>query len=263
MESGQIPDRRARTPPQFRHGSAGGPGTFTIHVVSDDRPSLPHALKAVCGGRVRIQACTSLPARDLAAIGNVLLLDLTHLPTAIRCEDVAVLTGRILTLALAGPGSLDARWLDLVVRHRVELVTHERNDGRERYASAALAIARHLDLPDSAGLAEEILTRLPLLRPLSDLVALICAEPWRFRRPRDLAVRCGGSLASVVRRCRGEGFIRAEHFLTMTRIELCDVLVQQHGRRRWLAQLLAGVTDASNLRRQAARARRPRPESCL
>ena len=112
-------------------------------------------------------------------------------------------------------------------------------------------------LADLSGIAlvERVVEGNAILREARDLVAVVLQDPWKVRRPRDLARQAGVTLGAVKRRC-GSRLRRIENFIALTRWVALEHLTVTLGVGPKLARVLTGVADRSNFRHQVRRLRR-------
>jgi len=239
-----------------RHPEAPGRRTGTPQVVTYGT-GLTYAVRGMFGSATDVRRYTVFPPPYRVSAGNVVVVDLLETAPPIRSSQVDELARSASVLLVSGPGHIDGDWLQVLAQSRAHLIYCDGSARRGGFGPVLTAIGQRLGQLPREALAREIVAKQPSLLPLEDMVAVVCGDPWGIRRPRDLARACQTPLRAVVRRCRSAGFRRAEYVITAARSWLCEVLVGEHNAARRSANLLAGISDASNLRRQVARARPP------
>jgi transcriptional regulator GlxA family with amidase domain len=158
-----------------------------------------------------------------------------------------------------GDNLIDPSWVELACLPQVRVLKCREDHGQICYDAIVAEVLERILGPTAESIATLVLRTEPTLDPVGALVQAVCIEPWRIRRPRDLAKRCAISLAELRRRCVKVGFTRVEHFMICVRLVAYEQLVAIARLPLTTARLLAGFTDPSNMRRHIKRAARRSP----
>lgn len=194
----------------------------------------------------------ALPRSSAFAAGATVVIDLADPPAHLRPKDLLPVINRVDLWLVLGSRAVDPAWLEIVQYPRVNVTA----------SAAALGTQLADRLRGSSGMriAELILHEEPLLQPLAAYVRAVCAQPWRIRRPRDLAVLTGESLRQVKARCQTQGFTRVEHFIVCVRAIGLEQITRHLGLTVAAARKLVGFQDPSNMRRHLGRALEHSPQ---
>jgi hypothetical protein len=235
-----------------------------IHLIGSREGHVGLLLDTAVSGGARVRHWTTAPAPEQVRPGDQIVVDLTAGepsgwsggdggdggggPDAIarltQAADVWLVTGVELV-----PGS----WLTLSRDPRVRLVSP--GSGPDPLAGLVKELAQQVQAPTGAEVARLVLERTPLLDPVAPFVTAVCEQPWRVRRPHDLAAAVGLSRHRVLQSCRALGFERVEHFITAVRMVALSLLTAERRLSLAVARHTLGITDTSNARRQLERAR--------
>lgn len=231
-----------------------------LHVIARTNGGLCAALRRAAGEGVRVVRWgDGLPPLHEVRAGDAVVVDVVDLPSRARCRDLATYLDRAEVFAVVGDGMIDASWLALAAHARVRVVVCDAASRSDGSSPVVQALQTHLVGPSPDDLAACVLEAEPRLEQVADLVAAVCRQPWRVRRAADTALEAGLSARAVAGRCRLLGFRRVEHLLCAVRLVAHESLVKRNGMSGCRAWASVGVTDLSNFRRQAARARRGSP----
>jgi hypothetical protein len=226
-----------------------------IHLIGSREGHVGLLLDTAISGGARVRHWTAPPPPEQVSSGDQVVVDLTAGepsegggPDAIarltQAADVWLVTGVELI-----PGS----WLALSRDPRVRLVSP--GSGPDPLAGLVKELAQQVHAPTGAEVARLVLERTPLLDPVAPFVTAVCEQPWRVRRPHDLAAAVGLSRHRILQSCRALGFERVEHFITAVRMVALSLLTAERGLSLAVARHTLGITDTSNARRQLERAR--------
>jgi hypothetical protein len=187
--------------------------------------------------------------------GDIVIIDLTDPHQSLEPLRVHHLLGRATLCLLPGEAPINPQWLDLAAQPDVHVLAPT----SRKTGDTVTEVFRLLKGPSGSKVAELVLRAEPALRPVQDLVEAVCLDPWSVRRPRDLAVRCRKTLATIRRQCTDLGFTRIEHLIICVRLLAQTELVATERLPLSTARTLAGISDPSNMRRHAQRAAQRSP----
>jgi membrane fusion protein (multidrug efflux system) len=194
-------------------------------------------------------------------LGDAVVVDVLDLPAGVQCRDLSVYLDQAEVFAVVGDGMIDAAWFAVAAHARVQVVVCDDESRSNGFAPAVQALQAHLGGPSPEELARRVLELEPSLKQASELVVALCRQPWRVRRPADIAIEAAVSAREVAGRSQSVGFGRTEHFLSAVRLVAHECLVKRYRMSSSRAWASVGVTDLSNFRKQAARARRGAPSA--
>lgn len=234
-----------------------GAGGGRVYVVARSHGGLAPVLRQAGIAAVEHVTHERMPERTDLEPADVLVLDLEDLPARLTAQALIPLAARAQVVLVSGDRDVAAGWLQLAADHTVVIEAcpaAERERGCPRVVSRVLKLARSLD---PRVLAHAVLAARPVwVQELEAQVQAICADPWGLRRPAQLAVATERPMRVLRARCAAAGNERVEHFITEVRLAIREHAIERLGLRAGRADLLAGIADRSNGRRQAKRARR-------
>jgi AraC-like DNA-binding protein len=225
----------------------------SLHVLAGHRNGFCSALCGAVAEFTRLRFWSAVPPPHEVHTGDLIVVDLSDPP---RCTDPRVFEDFLVnraTLCLAlGNAFVAPSWVEIACLPQVRVFQcgHEQSS----YDAVITEVLERVRGPTSERITRLVLQAEPALHPVECFVQAVCLEPWRIRRPRDLAKRCALSLAELRRRCAQLGFARVEHFMICVRLVAYEQLVAAGRLSVATARLLAGFTDPSNMRRHTRRA---------
>ncbi len=232
-----------------------------MHVLSRPRSGLARALSRALQPEAVVRAWEAFPRLSDIAATDTVVADLCDFPGSPDADPLRGLLSRADLWLLVEKGVPYAEFIHVLARADARVVTCTTAERSEGFVRLATALAARLEGPPSDDFAELVLSREPLLRPLTDLVRAVCARPREIRRPRDLAGAVGMRLTALKRRIAELGFTRAEHFIIAVRTIACEQLLHQRGVPLQVARRLTGIGEPSNHRKQLARAMDHSPQA--
>lgn len=147
---------------------------------------------------------------------------------------------------------LCAGWVPSIVGGQLQvLVCH--SDGASAYAPAISWLERTFLGDWTSSVIAELIAENPKLEPLIPIICCVLSDPWSIRRPRDLLTRSALTRQAIRTQCSSAGFGRAEHLILFVRRFAYDYLRHRLFLPRRRAQLMSGIRDTSNFRRQVTR----------
>lgn len=235
----------------------------TIHVISATRTGPAFAIDSLLGPRARVVRHSTWPAQGAFGGTDLVVLDLDDLPAVpvtFPLTTVQLWPRKVSVYLVAGEKAVAPGWLGIALQSGVQLINCSREERSKGFKPLVTRLVGHLDGPSAVDLTASILRHEPRLASAEVMILSICASPWQVRRPVDLARATGWSVLLVKRMCRALGFTRIEHFITQVRMLALEAVVGGGSRVPLpLARNLVGITDPSNLRKQAKRAHRGSP----
>lgn len=223
------------------------------------------AVRSALSATADVRVWEGLPPARAVAATDIVVVDLDPLAGTIDPGRLRSFLTHASLFLVVGDRPIEPEWVELTSNPHVRTI----RCGAGARATGSLPIVAELAAKLRGPSAEQVATLVldpePALRPLAHLVGTICADPWRVRRPRDLAHLSEGSLAQVKKSCASVGFSRVEHFIICVRAVAYEQLVARSRVPMAVARQLAGLRDVSNLRRHLRRAlaRSPRAASVL
>jgi len=227
-----------------------------VHLVARSLPGVAVGFQRCAISSATIGVRDGLPAAGEVQPWDVVVLDLDALPAGLTPQSLRPTAARAQVLLVSGSLAVAPGWLALAAERIVviEAAPDERDRGCPAVVTRLLHLAAALD-PRVVGYA--VLAAQPRwvgVGRLEEAVQAVCAQPWEVRRPSQLAYAAGIPPRELLARCRAAGHKRVEYFITEARLTIRVYLVSR-GMRVGLAELVAGIRDPSNLRRQLRRAR--------
>ncbi len=227
----------------------------TLHVIAARSVGLTRALERAATAELLVRGWQALPPSGAIDSGDLILLDLDDLPTAVRPEGLASAIIRRQVCVVAGDGLVGGAWLPVVADGVVQVIACPSRERATGYHPVLAWLAACLRRPSGHEIAEAILRSEAWLTPLGELVELVCRHPWEVRRPRQLAVLAAMTPHALKVICAAQGFARVEHFITDVRMVGVERLMTEWQLHQSVAHTLIGVKDYSNFRRQLDRAK--------
>jgi len=228
-------------------------GAPEIHFVSRDPLLRDTVVRWARKVRVPVRRLASPHVVAGTTRGTILLVDLSWGEEAgLLAPDTDWPFARVILL-VSPDRPVAPAWLRLAAFGITETVVAGRSEGVERYQELIAVLERELLHWQPRELTLGALELAPQLGPVADLIHLIAADRGGIRRPRDLARSARASLSVVKKRCRETGARRVEHFITLVRILLYELLTQSRHVAGNVALRLVGVRDRSNFSRQMVR----------
>jgi hypothetical protein len=224
-----------------------------VHLIGHPEGHVGLLLETAVSGGARVRHWTAPPAPDQVNPGDQVVVDLTAGEPLAGPEAVAALTQAADVWLVTGVDLVPGSWVALARDPRVRLVSP--GSGPDPLAGLVKELAQQIQVPSGGDVARLVLERTPLLDPVAPFVTAVCEQPWRVRRPCDLAAAVGLSRHRVLQSCRALGFERVEHFITAVRMVALSLLTAERGLALAVARHTLGITDTSNARRQLERAR--------
>lgn len=223
-----------------------------VHLIGSREGDVGALLTAALAGGTHVRYWASAPAPDQVGAGDQIVVDLTGGEPRVRPDAVRLLAEAADIWLVTGVDLAPAPWVALARDPRVRLVSPgSKPDG-------LLALVRDLGqqmrAPSGGEVARLVLHHTPLFEPVAPFVTAVCEQPWRVRRPCDLAAVTGVSRHRLLQTCRRLGFSRVEHFITAVRMVALSLLTAERGVTLAVARRSLGITDTSNARRQLERA---------
>lgn len=231
-----------------------------LHVIAGHRAGLSSVLNVALAQFTHLRFWSAAPPPDEVHSGDLIVVDLSDPPRWAEPDALEVLVNKGATLCLVLGDTLVApSWVELARRPEVRVLRCGIGHGRLGYGAIVMDVLERVRATAGERMAALVLEAEPELRALASLVQAVCLEPWRIRRPRDLAQCCILSPAELRRRCAQRGFARVEHFMICVRLLAYEQLVAMAHLPASTARLLAGFTDPANMRRRTRRAARRSP----
>ena len=224
-----------------------------VHLIGSREGHVGLLLDTAVSGGARVRHWAAPPPPDQVRAGDQVVVDLTAEEPRPGPDAVAQLTQAADVWLVTGVDLVPASWLALSRDPRVRVVSP--GSGPDPLAGLVKELAQQIHVPPGADVARLVLERTPLLEPVATFVTAVCEQPWRVRRPCDLAATVGLSRHRVLQACRALGFSRVEHFITAVRMVALSLLTAERGLSLAVARHTLGITDTSNARRQLERAR--------
>lgn len=224
-----------------------------VHLIGSREGHVGLLLDTAVSGGARVRHWTTPPAPDQVSSGDQVVVDLTAGEPLAGPEAVAALTQAADVWLVTGVDLVPGSWVALARDPRVRMVSP--GSGPDPLAGLVKELAQQIHAPPGGEVARLVLDRTPLLDPVAPFVTAVCEQPWRVRRPCDLAAAVGLSRHRVLQSCRALGFERVEHFITAVRMVALSLLTAERGLSLAVARHTLGITDTSNARRQLERAR--------
>jgi hypothetical protein len=227
----------------------------SLHVFAGRRSGLCSALCGAVAKFARLRFWSAVPASHEVHTGDLIVVDLSDPPTCTdpRVFEVFVTNRATLCLAL-GDALIAPSWVAIACLPQVRVF--QCGHGQPGYDAVITEVLERVCGPTSERITRLVLQAEPTLYPVESFVQAVCREPWRIRRPRDLAKWCAISLAELRNLCVKVGFVRVEHFMICVRLVAYEQLVAIGRVPITTARLLAGFTDPSNMKRHSKRAAR-------
>ena len=224
-----------------------------MHLVVREVNGLAHSLIHGLSGAVVVRTWRSLPRPGVVEGGTTVVVDLSDPAPAMNPKYLLPILSRVDLWLLFGTRLVEPAWLEIAKHPRVTIVGSQ--------AVLVAELLKRVRGRASPDIAQLILDHVPHLRELEAEVRAVCSQPWRVRRPRDLASVAGASLRRLKCRCTAIGFTRIEHFIVCVRAIAVRQLIAQLGLTNSAARALVGCHDASNMRRHLDRALRRSPQA--
>jgi hypothetical protein len=225
-----------------------------LYVVGTPHRSMPPALQALLeleGVRAAVRYKTKLtPSELLRGRSAALFLHSTVDDGAHRGRRSTCTSA---TLLVRGDQAIPTGWSGLLRSPLIRLVTIDQDvDGA--YEQLATLLEGQEESLRLCVIASALERRVPALEAVGDILRCVLEEPWRIRRPRDLAASLGTDVAELRRRARRLGLSRVEHLITAIRFFAFEHLVVVERLPVTRALSIVGVADRSNFRKQCHRA---------
>jgi AraC-like DNA-binding protein len=231
-----------------------------LHVIAGSRTGLSSVLNVALAQFTHLRFWRAAPPPDEVQSSDLIVVDLSDPPRWAEPNALGVLVNKGATLCLVlGDALVPPSWVELARRPEVRVLRCGIGHGRLGYGAIVMEVLERVRGPAGERIAALVLETEPELRAVESLVQAVCLEPWRIRRPRDLAKACAMSLAELKRHCVRIGFARVEHFMICVRLLAYERLVATAHLPASTARLLAGFTDPANMRRRTRRAARRSP----
>jgi hypothetical protein len=229
----------------------------SLHVLAGCRAGLCSALSIAFGPFAHVKPWGVVPSFRAVRAGDLIVVHLNDPLPGVEPSSLEVFVSKRATLYLVLSDTLIApAWVEIASAPEVRVLRCGTSRGRVSYGGVVTELLERVRGPTGERIATLVLRTEPALRPVAPLVEMVCREPWRIRRPSDLAKWCAISLVELRRRCAEVGFARVEHFIICVRLVAYQQLVGAVPFPAATARLLAGFTDSSNLRRHTRRAAR-------
>jgi hypothetical protein len=226
-------------------------------VLARERGGLYSALTAALEQSAHVRPWGGVPPLREVRAGDVLVVDLRDPP---RYADLSSLESCLAKGAgvclVIGDSLIAPAWVEIARLPGVRILHCSLHDGQRCHSAVVAELLERVRGPTGERITTLVLQSESVLLPVEWLVQAICVDPWRIRRPRDLANRCAISMPELRRRCAAIGFTRVEHFMIYVRLVVYEQLVAVDRLPPATARLRAGFLDPSNMRRHARRAAR-------
>jgi len=188
--------------------------------------------------------------REVRLAPNYLILDLTTVTVRAALPE-RVWAGTTVFVLPPG-GTVATVWLPWLRRPQTEVIFVGSEPGGP-FAPVLRLLANSADVRRRA-VVNAVMQASAVLQGFEHETAAVLATPWRIRRPRDLAAACGSPLPVLRARVKDAGLRRVEHLITLIRWLASQHLTTYDGMAPGHARVALGIDDASNFRRQCARA---------
>jgi len=224
-----------------------------VHVLAPRRDEpLVSALRPQLAGR-SLMCWSRMRNADRLVEGDVLVVDLTRDPNWLRPSEMPEVPGMVRVFLAVGGTPVDPGWIEVATRTSLRVFVEGLDRQHGCWSDLAGAVCMELDSSPTPSLAALVLERYPEWETAAHMVSAICDHPWQIRHPRDL-IRASPLTGPELRAlCAGLGFARIEHFITLVRSAALGVLADSRV-VGFAAREIAGISDASNFRRQVRRA---------
>jgi hypothetical protein len=225
-----------------------------VHVVSRGRLGIARALSRQLEAEAIVRLCDTLPAMSTVHADDIVVAVLADFPYERNPDRLGTLLDHPHLWLVVEDGlgySAFIQFLRCPPAHVISFTPADRENGFPRLVGA---LSARLQRPSAESISDLVLSKEPVLRAVESLVWAICSQPEEIRRPRDLAIARGLRLATLKEQVAQLGFTRVEHFIVCVRVVAYEQIVTRLGLSRSVARRLVGITDASNHRRELARA---------
>jgi hypothetical protein len=226
-----------------------------VHLVARSSEPLHSILGKALGSVGRILHWQSIPKLNLLKAGDTIVVDLLEENPTVDAASVNRLPKSLTLLLVTGDRRIDPEWIEVAVQSNARLVRWRHESPRELITEIELA-AHTISGMEIAQLVTE---REPAFKGLEALVVSVCEHPWEVRHPKDLALASGFRFQRIRNMCQTRGFHRVEHFIVAVRMVALEGLIGPQRVPSGIAQMLVGISDATNARRQLRRARSGSP----
>jgi hypothetical protein len=232
-----------------------------VHVVQLAGGGLAPVLRAALGGNASVTVWSDAPRPAALCPTDLVVVDLDRAPPTLTASVGAAILRRSNLLLAVGGTPVAPHWLELVGRRGVRTVLACRSKGTYDFRCVVAEVLAWIRGPTGRQVTDLVLTAAPGFRALPHLVDAVCTDPWRVRRPRDLAATAGISLDRIRRDCYAAGFERVDHFMMCVRAVAYEQLVVVARMPHAAARTRVGFTDASNMHRHVVRALAHSPQA--
>jgi len=233
---------------------AGATRPVIIHVVSNNPGPLVAWLRGAGFSNpcVDVRATTSMPIVKEGQEQSVVVIDISNAAQSVRPPHSSNGPTMLCVLIVDRQQSVPFPWLEFAASCPVRVVGIQR-DSPDPFAPLLSALELINRRRSTGQLAELLVDRHPSLRRAEDIVQVILGQPWRIRRPSDLAFCSHVSESTLRDRCHELGLKRIEHLITLVRWLAFELLVSAEGMPPKRARIVVGITDRANFRRQLGR----------